>query len=136
MSAEDQEKAELRVKIAEICGWTILEPEVHPAITYDWGYPPGVVGISGNREIIPDYPNSLDAMAGAEAMLNTTQNWIRYAKEIGLIIMEERNGMGSWGLFCQKDEQGVLHGLAQFIGATAIQRARAFVRTMETKKTK
>lgn len=62
MSPEKQ-----RIAIAEFCGWTILEPEVHPAITYEWAYPPGKN--SGTRDIIPDYTNDLNAIHEAEKLL-------------------------------------------------------------------
>lgn len=55
----DQHDEELNVLVAETQGWTLLEPEVHPAITYHWAYPPGVK--TGNRSLIPLFSTSHDA---------------------------------------------------------------------------
>jgi len=63
-------KEKQRIKIAEACGWTILEPEIHPTITYMWGYPFGI--ICGPRSIVPDYLNDLNAMHEAEKACLTT----------------------------------------------------------------
>lgn len=62
---------EINALIAKSRGWTILEPEVCPAITYYWGYPPGIT--SGNRSMIPEYFNDLNDMHVAEESLTPGQ---------------------------------------------------------------
>ena len=57
-----------RIAIAEACGWTVLEPEVKPAIIYLWALRQGFIH-EENREIIPDYLNDLNAMHEAEKTL-------------------------------------------------------------------
>ena len=54
--------------IAEYCGWQILEPEVHPTITYHWAIEP-----DGSKSILPDYCNDLNAMHEAMKTLSEEQ---------------------------------------------------------------
>ena len=51
MKPEEQIKA-----LAELDGWTNLEHEVHPAITYEWAWR------DGEKHIIPPYLTSYDAI--------------------------------------------------------------------------
>ena len=54
--------------IAEYCAWQILEPEVHPTITYHWAIEP-----DGSKSILPDYCNDLNAMHEAMKTLSEEQ---------------------------------------------------------------
>ena len=59
---------EIDAAIAEYCGWKILEPEVHPTITYHWAIEP-----DGSKSILPDYCNDLNAMHEAMKTLSEEQ---------------------------------------------------------------
>jgi hypothetical protein len=100
-------KEQQQIKIAEACGWTILEPEIHPTITYMWGYPSGV--ICGPQSIVPEYTDDLNAMHQAEKIFKLGMR-NRYDAELGLIA--ERDYCFIWE-------------------TSAAQRAEAFLRTLD-----
>ena len=100
-----------RIAIAEACGWTVLEPEVKPAITYLWGLRECFI-LEENKEIIPNYLNDLNAMHDAEELL--------YAKSDTLEGAERMRDYSKW-----------LCNIAKYpLRATASQRAEAFLRTI------
>ena len=59
---------QINQSIAEYCGWEVLEPEVHPTITYHWAIEP-----DGSKSILPDYCNDLNAMHEAMKTLSEEQ---------------------------------------------------------------
>lgn len=123
MNNPDEEKQAVRVKIAEICGWKMHD---HPDclelkkgwISRDWET--WVLSPDGQLEMrhdIPDYTASLDAMASAEAIL--PRDVLVGDYKTNLLDITFENSETRKPMFV----------------ATALQRARAFVRTME-KETK
>lgn len=62
----------LRKLAAMSVGWEILEPEVWPAITYNWGKSPTDAG--NYKTILPDYFDSLDACRELLSAL-TDEEW-------------------------------------------------------------
>ena len=69
--------------IAEYCGWQILEPEVHPTITYHWAIEP-----DGSKSILPDYCNDLNAMHEAEMTL-PNEIYDEYWNQLVFVCMNE-----------------------------------------------
>jgi hypothetical protein len=93
---EELTDEELRIEIAEWCGWTYCI-----MTCVDWGkpelrgYPPGVETTRESRTaviggtigtIVPNYPNDLNAMWDAEEELLMTKdyiiNWINYEETV------------------------------------------------------
>ena len=77
--------------IAEYCGWQILEPEVHPTITYHWAIEP-----DGSKSILPDYCNDLNAMHEAMKTLSEEQVekvWETLCDMIPIDPRHYRNGL-------------------------------------------
>lgn len=137
-------KEELRVRVAELCGWKFYDgkPTFHFGATeVPWGGHGSATG--GKRWVkpdgvpivrwmktrkdanewafqngLPDYPNDLNAMAKAEEML-TDEQWDAYERKLREICSAR-----SWYEGAGKE---LLH-------ATAEQRARAFCATMEGAK--
>lgn len=130
---------ELRLKVAEICGWTEMRKTV-THITFDederpcwWvGRTPdhtlntrhgGAIYEYMGAEaicIVPDYPNDLNAMREAEEKLGV--GYFGYARVLAWNVhgkeRVEKNGLNDGVLF-------------DCIHATARQRAEAFVLTMQ-----
>lgn len=105
-----------RIAIAEACGWTDIKPHSwHPWEVKLWGRRKGI------RNMIPDYLNDLNAMHEAETFIRNAQDQMRYASEI-LIAMGFDDLMEASDLnvdYCW-----------HVMGATAAQRAEAFLRTL------
>jgi hypothetical protein len=101
-----------RIAIAEACGWSDFEDEIHTTITYNWAY------YKGERSIVPDYLNDLNAMASAEEILVNQGLGTKYGERL-LIVREH-------------PEPSMARGWDIWIGAsaTAAQRAEAFLRTI------
>jgi len=104
---------EKRIKVAELCGFTKINPKDYIWHGNEWdGWAENFIsGISkGNRVILPDYLNDLNAMHEAEKLLSRSQ---------------QHNYMSllSWTDAGYKEPE-------DFILATAAQRAEAFVLTM------
>lgn len=100
---------EMRVKIAEVCGWTNIHSE-------NALLPPGMHGTFNDRVLpLPDYLNDLNAMHSAEQTLKgEQQRWFGF--ELDKII--EPNG----------DCEGIdSYGKFELAHATARQRAKAFL---------
>lgn len=110
---------DLKIEIAELCGWKLEKDQYSPK------------GIWVKRDIfgkkteecfdmvdLPDYPNDLNAMHEAEKMLD---------------VVEQRPLRSSIYLDCLGDVTGTTRmGLQQeIVMATARQRAEAFVVVME-----
>lgn len=106
---------EKRTKIAEACGWTGIHEEVHPAITYLWGYD-SEFEHPKNRDIIPNYLNDLNAMHEAEKVLLEDQ-FEQY--ETNLCEITSPNTIYPY----EFPARG-------YISATATQRADAFLLTL------
>jgi len=99
---------ELRVKVAELCGWESFPLSDDYPNWWKKGKDERI-----NWNYLPDYPNDLNAMHEAE---NTIHNesfdnpeWLEYLHNLDVVINQRR------------------------AHATARQRAEAFVLTMETK---
>ena len=91
-----------RIAIAEACGWTDIKPHSwHPRKGELWGCRKGI------RNMIPDYLNDLNAMHEAEKTLNRESGY---------------HEIGGYGLY--------LVALEHNASATAAQRAKAFLRTL------
>ncbi len=70
MSPEEQ-----RIKIAEVCGWNHITSDMTgrwPSSQY-----------TGDVQVIPDYPNDLNAMHEAEKVLDGEQSW-QYVMLLGV----------------------------------------------------
>lgn len=118
-----------RVAIAEACGWVNQgKAKGVPALNYRWANPSQNIGAGSN--ILPDYLTDLNAMAEAEKMLVTTGKWIEYVKQLGLIFMRDLNGKGTWELSNGGGEDHLACGMANYVKATAAQRAESFLKTL------
>ena len=95
--------------IAEYCGWQILEPEVHPTITYHWAIEP-----DGSKSILPDYCNDLNAIHEAENTLKDPIQQSFYAEYLG---------------DCNSFEKGE-YPTFRFVNSTAKERAVAFLKVV------
>lgn len=107
----DEQIQELRVKVAELCGWKKWDGS--KPLKYRRG---PEFCLADN---LPDYPNDLNAMHEAEKLLDVDidhGNSPRYTYTRHL-----------YNLVCEED------GRSQPCRATATQRALAFVMTMERK---
>ena len=106
---------EIRIKIAEACGWTHVEKEEGGAI---YGYPK----INSCRLFaIPNYPEDLNAMYDALAHL-TPEELRQWAVELTAIVLENNSGAW-WDLDISET--------AQVLNATAAQQAEAFLKTLK-----
>lgn len=116
------EKAQ-RIAIAKACGWRLVgvnvtKPTIYFSSSKLTGRSP-----KGYVQIIPDYLNDLNAMHEAEKALTKPQR-LRYVCELVLV--------------CEPHQQEVVFGLDADLGwwlahataATAAQRAKAFLRTL------
>ena len=100
---------EINIAIAEYCGWQILEPEVHPTITYHWAIEP-----DGSKSILPDYCNDLNAIHEAENTLKDPIQQSFYAEYLGDFNSFEK---GEYPTF-------------RFVNSTAKERAVAFLKVI------
>ena len=100
---------EIRIAVAEACGWTRLETlEINGEV---YGFKHGKP--TPYKSLVPDYPNNLDAMHEAEKAL-PTEKQREYLQYLGL------NAYSSWP---------VCH-------ASARQRCEAFIKTVCPEKWK
>jgi hypothetical protein len=112
MSAENDE---LRVKVAELCGLDLsYTKEALERFKDRDGYPDAIFQLAK----IPDYPNDLNACHKFEETLTPSQRRIYNDELHGLVIVNCEPG----------DSQ-----MFACVHATAKQRCRAFVATMEAK---
>lgn len=87
---------ELRVRCAEACGWTdireqdwcspMADPYDASNISQFWQ---GINPEHGEKEEIPNYPESLDAMAEAEKTLSDEEDFRRYDAVLGELSGEK-----------------------------------------------
>jgi hypothetical protein len=101
-----------RIAIAEARGHKILELEVHPAISYQW------VLVDGERYIIDDYINDLNAMHEAEKLFMPPEQKSRWLDILSSVVI---------GRDIEWEDYHCFPEVAQ---ATAAQRAEAFLRTL------
>lgn len=101
---------EIRIKIAEACGWTHVEKEEGGAV---YGYPKTN---SCRLFAIPNYPEDLNAMHEAEKVLTDEQD-LEYSEFLALVVKAR------WGANNSCDMQ-------RLRSATAAQRADAFCETL------
>lgn len=104
----------MRVRIAEACGWIHVSEFDMEGIQFPDSR-------KRKRTRLPDYPRFLDAMALAEAMLTDEQ------RETYIDILSL-----SFGYYEEDEKKYGNHGGAIF--ATALQRARAFCKTIQNTK--
>lgn len=112
----------LRVRVAELCGWTHLSDIIDIIPTRRHWWPPGKQNSLDSRDLtyLPDYPNDLNACAEFEETLTPNQLWY-YDHRLSEIVEKER----PCSTFNQRQDY-LWH-------ATAKQRCRAFVKVMEGK---
>jgi hypothetical protein len=91
-----------RIAIAEVCGWKRCQPDV---LDYRKGEFPMGEAPNGMYQALPDYPNDLNAMHEAEAKVLNHQQWWAYQEQLEKLVKYT-------------------------LGATASQRAEAFLRTL------
>jgi len=105
---------EIRIAVAELCGWTVIDG-VYPR---DCGYPPGhPQHKQEERAPLPNYPADLNACAEFEKTL-TDEEFDRY-----VIIL--------WDKIADTEEaqKPGRNALSCFVrGSTALQRCEAFLR--------
>ena len=95
-----------RIAIAEVCGWTEIEP-----CTCCDGVSRGYTPIPGaHKKHLPNYLNDLNAMHEAEKVL----------------AQRTREDLGSYQLYCRV----LLDFFGSGVSCTASQRAEAFLRTI------
>ena len=121
MTSEEYDKLtdeEKRIKVAELCGWEhwAWEPEKSRHV---WGYNGATVFTKTKDEmsVIPDYLNDLNAMYEALSTMTYEQN-----REYCHIL--KVNTLGQDGMLFWRNA-------TDLVNATAAQRAKAFVLTME-----
>lgn len=115
--------AEQRIAIAEACGWhRALEEAQDEWNNYAWWTPADRFGQSElhRQADIPAYLNDLNAMHDAENVL-TDEQTEAFAFELAKLTLQQSRA-GWWDLNITE--------LAAVIGATAAQRAEAFLRTI------
>lgn len=118
-----------RIAIAKACGWKLTQPPVKIPI----GTEMGVLDLHKKERkfwhagFLPDYLNDLNDMHDAEkapGVIVGPAEWSKYCDQIRIKIgrdIELRCGPGSVvGFMC----------LEAAVGATAVQRAEAFLRTL------
>lgn len=101
---------ELRIRVAELCGWTSIGQRRQFPCAGVVGYPPTT---SGLLHALPDYPNDLNAMREARQHLTTDIARIAFAQTV-------QNLMGGPACTTRFD----------LIDASAEIQARAFVQVM------
>lgn len=104
---------EINIAIAEYCGWKILEPEVHPSITYYWAIEP-----DGSKSILPDYCNDLNAIHEAKAALKGDKR-IGFIDNLCEVVKRDKN-----------ISEGPYSTMVEAFYSTAKQQAEAFVKTI------
>lgn len=103
-----------RIAIAEACGLKLHTERVEHTDGYQWVEVRQFwVCPKGRRVAVPDYLNDLNAMHEAEKLL-TGDQFYKYSCHIYTAACETQKKTGEW----------------RFIGATAAQRAEAFLRTI------
>lgn len=112
----DMTPEQLRMEIAEWCGWTIHKEANHK--------PEGWIDPYGNWKAIitSDYPNDLNAMAVELDRLNRAQRY-EWTRNMRAVINEQATAE-------QLNPDTKLIEDFYFYNATALQRAIAFVRTV------
>lgn len=133
---EELTDEELRIEIAEFCGW--IEIEVVGVERWPDDDQPNRIpfGIEDSRKDkspkeLPDYPNSLDAMWEAEEKLeksNFTNRFDNHIKNTYGVKLEEVLDAAYECIFWE-DSQGNPNAF-EIAHATAKQRAIAFVKTI------
>jgi hypothetical protein len=112
-----------RHALAKFRGWTILEPEICPAITYEWAYPPCIS--AGNRSIVPSYGDDLNE-------INEFENWLEqnhpsraseYAETLNRVILERA------GIKVSKNSMPA--GIFRMINVKADVKLEALVKTLD-----
>lgn len=110
------DSTQLRIRVAELCGWTNIKPNGLGSGLCPWVGNPPFDCIWGDWAKLPDYPNDLNACHKFEETLTEKQKE-GYARRLSCECDPKRVGFDWWAVF-----------------ATAEQRCRAFVATMEQPK--
>lgn len=100
-----------RIAIAEAMGWRVF-------VAYNEDY--RVTKEGGERMLLPDYPEDLNAMHEAEKTLG--QNWHTYCHKLHAVVTNDNPGL------CHVDFEALK--CFRCLSATASQRAEAFLRTL------
>jgi hypothetical protein len=118
-AADVKGQMELRVKVAELLGWTDFGYRpVNLAFDAFVGWPPNAEESTGHHLPVPDYPNDFNACHEFEEAMTEEQ---RYNYTLTLLRLPRIGYGGTEPMACCFP---VLH-------ATAEQRCLAFVKTME-----
>ena len=115
-------KEQMRIAIAEACGWTEIEHVNLPAAIGWFGIPTELIQLDMRRNPIPNYAGSLDAMHEAEKVLSVLFEGTPDGCECNRYIRILHEVCG-----------GVPNCFAHHC-ATAAQRAEAFCRTVPSKQ--
>lgn len=83
MNPDEMTPEQVNVAIAEACGWTEIKARTMPMPRSFQGVISQLIGVNpkGVRDTVPNYHGSLDAMAQAEATINTPEEWQAYLGE-------------------------------------------------------
>jgi hypothetical protein len=126
---------EMRIAVAEACGWTEVAWEESGIGVYLFGYPPGTVKPETSsidfaglvmtlgrkaKTHAPDYPADLNAMHEAEKVL-TNEQFDRYRVDLWTVVGNQDFAF---------EGCAPLTAVRCFISATAAQRCEAFLRTL------
>ncbi len=115
---------ELRVKVAELCGWKQIATELE--MKFFGGPQQRETDEAVSSFMLPDYPNDLNACAEFEKTLTDHQLRI-YGDQLQEILRWYIVG------YIEQDYRANFVKLAKIACATAEQRCRAFVATMEAR---
>lgn len=117
---------ELRVKVAELCGWVRSEnPFKNSRET--WYRPETLLKIPQVLDDLPDYCGSLDAMHHAEQTLSADQ-WNEYVRELDFIVRKTAEHLPAWK---EINPSRVID--AVLVHATARHKAEAFILATESR---
>jgi len=112
-----------QIAIAKACKWSHIENCNTMAVGGIWrGYPP-TGQLIGQKQLIPHYLHSLDAMHEAERMLPDLASDDNSADQLGFCEWLASVVGAKWGSTNAHDMWLITH-------ATAAQRAEAFLRTL------
>lgn len=111
----------LRIRVAELCGWTDIQQSSLNRNTFV-GRKPGAFDIEG-RTWLPDYCTDLNACQEFERFMDERQQDV-FAVQLGRLTGGAQIDFGATRI----------NATTKILFATAEQRCRAFVTTMENSK--
>lgn len=123
-----------RIAIAKACGWKIEPRPEWPAypfsahtVTTPTGEFLGTISDEAMFKKLPDYLNDLNAMHEAEKIFGSVRNWTNYITQLSKIVWANYS---LWELANETSQEAIAYRLSQLAGATAEQRAEAFLKTL------